>query len=63
MEMKVDAELLKKQLADMEAQRTAFQQSYWQADGACQALASMLRIAEQPEPEKAAPPPETQPNA
>ena len=43
--MIVDEQELSKELADMEAQRDRFMQSYWQADGACQVLAGFLRKA------------------
>jgi hypothetical protein len=52
---------LKNQLADMQAKRDSFMQSYWQADGACQTLASLIRIAEAPAPKQDAQP-EPNPN-
>jgi len=48
--MILKAEALKAQLADMQAKRDSFMQSYWQADGACQVIAGLLRILDQPEP-------------
>ena len=45
--MPIDIETIKKQLASMENTRKTFMESYLQADGACQALAGLLKMAEQ----------------
>ena len=42
-------EQLATELAAMEQKKQTFMQSYWQADGACQAIAGALRMIEQAE--------------
>ena len=56
-------EQLTKELADMQAKRDSFMQSYWQADGACQALAGILKIMQADEAANVKPDENPQPAA
>jgi hypothetical protein len=51
--MNITAEQLKSELAALEQQKESLRNSYFQAEGACQALRQLINLAETPEPEPA----------
>lgn len=48
--MNITAEQLKSELAALEQQKESLRNSYFQAEGACQALRQLIHLAEMPEP-------------
>lgn len=57
--MNITTEQLRTELAALENQKESLRNSYFQAEGACQALRQLISLAETPE--TCAPPPETEP--